>query len=181
MDLNVNEVKKIAKKNHTAEIIVTSLAMRERLSHNTMLERFKTALKGAGERIDDKEYMAFWKDLETAGVGRIVSGRGKTPDHFEWFYSLKDVSQLAIGEKVEVAKIDTKKPSSRKKGYKKNTQKVVAENKNVAQTFIESSQIDTRLFVTLENGSLFEIVLPSVASKKDVTNIVKAIQKTASL
>lgn len=165
MELNVKELKKIGKQSHTAEIIATSLAMRNRISHATMLDRFKTALKTAGERIDDKEYVSFWKSLETTNVGRIVKGSAKIPDHFEWFYSLKEVGQVLVGEK------DTIKSASNKK----------ATTKKVPQTFIETPKVDSAVFVTLENGSIFEIVLKNNFTKKDLSNIVKAIEKTASM
>lgn len=168
MELNVKELKKIGKQSHTAEIISTSLAMRNRLSHSTMLDRFKTALKTAGERIDDKEYVSFWKSLESINVGRIVKGGSKIPDHFEWFYSLKEVGQVLVGEKDSIKSASNKKATAKK-------------NKTVPQTFIEVPKVDSAVFVTLENGSIFEIVLKNNFTKKDLSNIVKAIEKTASL
>lgn len=177
MEINVKELKKIAKQSHTAEIIATSLAMRNRLSHNTMLDRFKTALKTSGERIDDKEYVSFWKALEATGVGRIIKGNAKMPDHFEWFYSLKEVGQIAVGEKDNI-----KKPAKQKANGKKE------KNAPVPQTFVEATPTpevpvknDSTLFVSLENGSIFEIVIKNDFTKKDLSNIVKAIQKATAL
>ena len=198
MELNVKELKKIAKANHTAEIITTSLAMRERLSHNTNIPRMETQLMASGERIDDKDYNNFWKALADAGAGKIIYGRGKKPDVFRWHYNLKEVAQVAVdGSEIAVQAIDEKLVGQRKRGYKRKI-KVVSEKRTgdiilrKAEKNVETPQVlnhttdmvkeneyrvDRKIFVTLSDGSLYDTTIKSAYSMADVSNIVKAIQQ----
>lgn len=162
MKLELNQFKIVAKESHTAQIIITALALRERLSHTTTLNRFRTSLKAQGERIDDKEFDAFWVNLENAGVGRLLLNKDKNLNKFEWFYSLKDLCKFALGEKNSINKL-----------VKSNDMPV----KTVAlpQDFVEQNK-DKLLYVALEDGTLCKLEITGKLTDKDALRIVKAIK-----
>lgn len=94
----VLEIKSLGNSSTTAKEISKYLAGRERMRHETDLNRIKTVLKADGRKIDDKEYDAFWKNAEKLELGS-VDKKGR----FRWHFNLKTVGQIALGDSPEEA------------------------------------------------------------------------------
>lgn len=111
----VSEVKKLGSSSATAKVIATHLASRNRMRHETDTNRFKTLLKNEGEKIDDKEYDAFWKAAQKIELGSL-DRKGR----FRWHYNLKTVGAVATGEEPEggLEKI-SKKPAAKPETVKR--------------------------------------------------------------
>lgn len=92
----VSEVKKLGTSSATAKVISEHLASRDRMRHETDTNRFKTLLKNEGEKIDDKEFDAFWKAAQKIELGSL-DRKGR----FRWHYNLKTVGAVAIGKEPE--------------------------------------------------------------------------------
>jgi hypothetical protein len=93
--------------NETAQQIAKTLASRERISHETDVERFKTVLVREGFKVVPEDFDKFFKDMESLGLGSLIYGRGKNPTRFRWYYSLKDVGYAAMnpGSHIEPKKL----------------------------------------------------------------------------
>lgn len=96
IQLDGKTLKAIANKNHTSSVAATALAMRERIRTETDIKRTQSSLIRSGEKINKDDFLAFWEDLQNAGVGEIKYGRKNKPHRFNWFYSLKDVSKAML-------------------------------------------------------------------------------------
>lgn len=111
--LNNEMVKQAANSSNTATKTMVLLGIRRRARTFTSMGKIKEQLYRMGEQVDDKDYKAFWKDLEAAGAGSVILGRRGKETRFEWSYSLKDIARIAIeGHEAEVQRIETKQPKN---------------------------------------------------------------------
>jgi hypothetical protein len=92
----VSDIKKLGESSSTAKLISKSLAGRERMRHETDVNRFKTYLKNRGLKIDDKEYDTYWKDASKLELGSL-DRKGR----FRWHFNLKTVGQISTGQEPE--------------------------------------------------------------------------------
>ncbi len=102
----VSDVRKLGESSPTAKIISKSLAGRERMRHETDLNRFKTYLKNQGLKVDDKEYDAYWKDASKLELGSL-DRKGR----FRWHFNLKTVGQISLGQQPEEQLVKLNKKS----------------------------------------------------------------------
>lgn len=100
MNLDKSKVKQIAEASRTATVSMLALGMRERAHVFTNISSFKGQLQSMGEKVNDRDYMDFWRGLENAGVGSIILGRRGKQTRFEWHYSLRQIAQIAIDGKT---------------------------------------------------------------------------------
>lgn len=100
INLDKSKVKQIAEASRTATVSMLALGMRERAHVYTNISSFKSQLQSMGEKVNDRDYMDFWRGLETAGVGSIILGRRGKQTRFEWHYSLRQIAQIAIDGKT---------------------------------------------------------------------------------
>lgn len=159
--INGKDLKKVAHLNSTAEVLFTYFAMRDRYSVTTDLVRLKRNLLASGEKIDDIEFLAVFKELERANMGSIIHGRGRKNDQFRWNYSLKSIGKAGVEGKDEDAIVMTKhtrKPRTTKK--KKTVQKTFVK----AETAI--STIQNEIVIPLRND--FFVHVPSNLTKSEV-------------
>ena len=108
--LDKNKVKQVTNASRTATATMIMLGFRQRAHSATTLSSIKNQLLELNENIVSKDYMDFWRGLETAGVGSIILGRRGKQTRFEWNYSLRKIAQLAIeGKEEEIGRIASKR------------------------------------------------------------------------
>lgn len=108
--LNGERLKSVAHATHTAEIVATALAMRQRGRNETNVTLFEQILMRSGEKIVHDEYIQFWKDMQSAGLGSLVFGRKGGDTRFMWHYSLKSVAKAMIeGNTIEIERLPSEK------------------------------------------------------------------------
>lgn len=90
------ELKQLAHKTPTSEVVLTALALRNRMREDTDLGRFKVKLIKESGNISDNHYLNTFQELERIGMGAIIYGRKKKPIKFVWKYNLKEVGLAAI-------------------------------------------------------------------------------------
>lgn len=160
-------LKRIADANPTAEVVATSLALRERLRHFSDIRRTKMDLIKNGEKIVDNDYKKFWKDLESLGVGSIVYGRKGNPDRFEWHYNLKSVASAVIeGKDLELSRIDFK--SAKKPEMIRTPIKLV-----------KPSVTERNVYIMLRDGISLNLNVPSDLTKNEINLIVRALSQVS--
>lgn len=171
--LNGAELKRVAHKSHTAEVIMTALALRERVRHESDINRVRNKLIRDGEKIVEADFIQFWKDMEAAGVGSIVLGSNKRPARFMWWYSLKSVAKAALeGTNEQVSKIE--------KGSKSRTKPSVAP---VAQKAAEKTQASVGqklVYIPLRKNFNLEISLPNDFTKEELEVTIGALKRLSA-
>lgn len=93
--LNKEILSKIAHRSKTAEAVFGVLAVRDRAREDTDLRRLKNRLIDEGFRVVPAEFLETFKELDRAGVGRLVQKAGEPP-RFRWNYNLKEVGRLGF-------------------------------------------------------------------------------------
>jgi hypothetical protein len=167
--LNGNELKKVAHASHTAEVTITALAIRERVRNFSDIVRTKNQLIRNGERIVEEDYMAFWKGLQDAGVGKIVYGRKGKPDRFEWYYSMKKVAKAALeGTNESVEKITSIKSVPAQRVIKKVEKEV---------TRSHSSRF---VYIPLRKDFCLELSVPADLTKDEINVIENALRRISA-
>lgn len=165
VSLNSTVLKKIANSNHTAEVVMTDAAMRERLRPFSDIQRTKNRLIREGERIIDEDYKKFWKDLQDAGVGVIVYGRKGNADRFQWHYSMKKVAEAALeGRDVKADKVPAPKAAKIEKPSKPVSKPT--QTKEVA--------------ISLRPNFFLDFSVPSDLTKGEVEMIANTLRRLAA-
>lgn len=174
------KLRSICKATHSAEVTITSLAMRERLRHTSDIVRLKTQLVRSGEKIVEEDYMRFWKELEAIGIGSIVYGRKGKADRWEWHYNLKSIAKAVInGSSDAVEKIDGKKRSKvvvSKMPVRKQVKRETRVESHV-NTIVRSEKV---IFIPLRSDCDISINLPANITKEELAKINYALQKMSS-
>jgi hypothetical protein len=78
----------------TAEVVSLYLAMRERHRERLNLPRLKAALIAGGDKINTKDYEAYWSALAQQGLGVVIRGPRGALRWFHWKTTLKEVQKL---------------------------------------------------------------------------------------
>lgn len=172
--LNGKQLKEITHKSRTAEVTMTALAMRERMRTFSDIPRTRAKLVKEGEKIVEQDYMQFWKDLQTAGVGVIVYGSKNRPDRFEWHFSLKQVAKASL-EGVDQKTDVVSKPSTIL-----NRPKVIRRHSEDKPAQQASMRSDRLVYVSLRKDYDVAIKLPGDVSSAEVDTICKALARVAS-
>lgn len=94
---DIDEVKDIAERSPTSKAIFNELSTRKRSRHRINLRKFRYDLLTKGQHIEEGAYLETFKQLQSAGVGRIISGRLGKPSRFVWNYKLVEVAKAASG------------------------------------------------------------------------------------
>lgn len=165
INLDGKKLSQIANASHTAEVVMTQCALRERIRPFTDIHRNKVELIRAGEKIVDSDYNKIWEDLRDAGVGIIVGGtNGKAP-RFEWHYSMKKVAEAAlVGKNMKTPAL--KAVPAPKPEPKLTQPKVPA----TAQ----------KVFIPLRADFMLEFQVPSNLTKAEATTIAAMLQRLAA-
>lgn len=182
--LDGSKLKKIAHATHTAIVTATSLALRERLRHSSDITRTRNALARSGERIVESDYMQFWKDLQSAGVGAIVYGRRGKPDRFEWHFSLKSVAKACLEGSDEKAQKLASVPIPQEVDAKKvaKLRKIPPQMASEAKEVIvkSSGNVNTEsgqklVYIPLRKDFDVEIKVPSDFSQDEAEIMARAL------
>ena len=177
--LNGKQLKAIAHKSHTATVVATSLACRDRLRHESDITRTKNALIRDGEKIVEADYMQFWKDLQLAGAGSIVYGRKGKPDRFTWNYSLKKVAESMIeGRDVQASREEVSKPVETKAVLTPGVIVRKAELKSVPKEIKSDASgvvSEMRVIIALRPGFTLDFKVPSDISTMEVEQISRTL------
>lgn len=189
--LNGNTLMELSHANTTSYSITKRLADRQRLRKITDISRLKNDLIKAGERIVDTEYTAYWKELQSQGIGNVIYGRNGKPNRFEWHYSLKNVAKSALeGENIEAkelkqsASVKVKRGRGRPKGFspkKKNIESITNVTESVTPTFVSTqatkSASDKLVFVPCANGLHIEIKMPHNVTALELDMVMQALKQ----
>ena len=79
--------------NPSAQALATALSQRQRAHAYTDIRRYKQLLMHQGTAVDDKDYLQFWRDLQSSGAGKIVYSKRGRPTKFAWARDLKSVAR----------------------------------------------------------------------------------------
>lgn len=168
VNLNGQVLKKIANSNHTAEVVMTDMALRERVRPFSDIHRTRNRLIREGEKIIEDDYKKFWKDLQDSGAGVIVYGRKGNPDRFQWHYSMKKVAEAALDGKdlsVAAAKVvSTPKPAP--------TESRTKPAPKLAKT--------REVFIPLRNDFCLGFNVPTDLTKAEAEMIAVALRRMAA-
>lgn len=168
VSLNGTVLKKIANSSHTAEVVMTDMALRERLRPFSDIQRTRNRLVREGEKIIEDDYKAFWKSLQDAGAGVIVYGRKGQPDRFQWHYSMKKVAEAALeGRDVQAEKISSKEAPK--------AEKPAAQRSKPAPV-----RAETTVFIPLRPNFDLSVIVPSDLSKAEVKMIADLLARIAA-
>lgn len=165
-------LKQVAGANSTAEVVATSLALRERLRHFSDIRRTKMDLIKSGEKIVDSDYKKFWKDLEALGVGSIVYGRKGNPDRFEWHYNLKSVASAAIeGKDLELTKINFKPM--------KLSVAPIEIKRNAPIKLLKPEFTERNVYIMLRDGISLNLKVPVDLTRNEINLIIRALSQVS--
>lgn len=173
--LNGKQLHEISQKSHSAEVTLLSLAMRDRARSFSDINRTKAKLVKDGEKIVNEDYMQFWKDLQTAGVGSIVYGRKGNPNKFVWHFSLKSVAQVALDGNDKA--VDARKPATTIVAKKPKV--ILRKQQPVKQAAPVTAASDKVIYVPLRKDFDIAIKIPGNISKEELATLHKALD-TAS-
>jgi len=111
--LNMDEKKlsQIANQSATAKAVFKVLKERDREPREGMMDtrRVRYELEQEGVKVVPQEFMEVFKNLEKAGVGKLINEKGK-PLSFKWTTSMKDVAAKALVSGGAVTHAETIKP-----------------------------------------------------------------------
>lgn len=99
MNVTVAELSKLSKKTPALVAIFDDMGNRERFRREYNLKRLHKELnEGSKKTIEYSEFINGFKDMEEAGLGSLVIGRGGKEDRWLFNYNLKDIYRCAKGE-----------------------------------------------------------------------------------
>lgn len=164
--LNTNVLRTIAHSNPTAAASLEALAERERMRVYLDLTTHKRSLLKDGAKIVEADYNKMWEELQKAGVGSIVYGRGGKHDRFKWNYSLVNVGKAATkDEPVLIA--EAPKPKAKRRGRP-------PKNKQAEVTTTEDTGSNI-LYIPLRDNVNVSIKVPKNITPKERELIKHAI------
>lgn len=173
--LDSNKLKQITNASHTAEAVMTHCALRTRLRTFTDIPRTQKELIRAGEKIVDKDYQAFWENLQAAGAGVIVLGRNGKPPRFEWHYSMKKVAQAALeGKNIQTNRFENVVASKTAPVAPKLTKPAIPAPK------LKAVETPKSVFIPLRTDFCLEFSVPANLSKAEAEMISQALKRLAS-
>ena len=177
------KLKAIANASPTAEVVMTSLALRERVRSQSDITRTRTNLIRDREKIVEADYMAFWESLEKAGVGSIHYPRPHEKDKslkFNWHYSLKHIADAALhGKDVKASRLNIlkadpkpldKAPAKALPALKTELAKVTASKE------IPISRSEKMVYVVLRPNFHVSIKVPSDFTKEESDVLYQALK-----
>jgi hypothetical protein len=171
--MDTKQLQTITHANHTSEIIMTGLSMRERARSYLSLNRIKRELLDSGEKIVSEDFKGFWKSLEDAGYGVVVYGRKNRPSRFMWHYNLKEVAKHALSSKdaKPLVKVEPKA-----------VKRVVRKRKTIKGVSPMTRKTDStkELVIPFRNSFTFNLTLPADFSKEEAKTIAIALERIAS-
>lgn len=177
----IEEVKTLAKENPTAEGVFRSLADRKRHTKRVDLERYKKALLHMGIGVVDNDYKATWNRLEKLGLGTITKDRKGNYKFFEWHYSLKNISAVAINK--EPIKDNPRNRQASKKFDRSAHMKAFWKKRrgsNTKQVVSSPTQEATRfLYIPVQN-EIVTVSIPTSLKNNEYRVIKKALSKYLS-
>jgi hypothetical protein len=98
-ELHMDEKKlsQIANLNATAKAVFKVFKERDRNPREGMMDtrRVRYELEQEGVKVVPQEFVEVFKNLEKAGVGKLITEKGK-PMTFKWHTSMKDVAAMAL-------------------------------------------------------------------------------------
>lgn len=184
--VDVSALKELPKLSNTALVVLKDLATRERNSRQTDIDRNAMKLLYKGIKVNPDDYLNFWKNLESLGVGNIIWGRNGNPNRFRWHYSLKDVAIGAINpDSVKEllpapSEVDVVVP---KRSYKRRTKRSKRGrplgSKNKPKAFPKPSQEVICITVKDLNGKAFTVSVQEAMRIVEQMNIIKELAKAA--
>lgn len=119
LTLNGKKMKEIGNKTPTAEVLATSLSLRQRTRHEINVDRTRMRLIREGEKITEKDYMQFWSDLQAENLGHIVLGRMGNYNRFIFHYDPIKIGKACLQGTDEQASEIT--PTTRRRAHNRRT------------------------------------------------------------
>lgn len=95
--MDEKKLSQIANQSATAKAVFKVLKERDREPRAGMMDtrRVRYELEQEGVKVVPQEFMEVFKNLEKAGVGKLINEKGK-PLSFKWTTSMKDVAEKAL-------------------------------------------------------------------------------------
>lgn len=172
--LNKERVKRAAALSHTATVTMLILGFRQRAHTSTTLASIKNQLTKMKEKINDRDFMDFWKELEAAGAGSLILGRRDKQTRFEWNYSLRRIAQLAIeGKEVDVKKFEERL----KQSELEPVVKVVAPKKQIKKESTAIKQPSVVYNIQFKPGYMAQVILPEDISEEELQRLTNCIRQ----
>jgi hypothetical protein len=193
-ELDGQQLKSITNANHTSEVVMTHLACRQRNRSFSDVTRTRMLLLRNGEKIEEKDYLAFWKSLENAGVGTLVAGGGKRASQFRWKYSLKIIAESAINgrnlQAMELPSLPKKAPVAAKSVPAKPAQKVAkllsikslnakSQSRTEPARAAASTRSEKTVHVFLRPDFMVALSVPVDFSKDEAAQLCKSLNHMA--
>lgn len=179
LDQSGVELKKLAHSTATANAMLTVLAMRNRDSGETDIERFRILLKQEGfNDINETHYMETWKELQKLGFGALIIGNRKGErERFVWNYCIPTIAKGAFSvqerENMESPKVEAKKEAPVLKVKRKYVRRVQESVKATVQENWVSLVIQT------SDGEQFIVKAPHKITMKDAQRISHGLMQVA--
>lgn len=174
--LNKEKIKKAATLSHTATVTMLILGFRQRAHTSTTLSSVKNQLAKMKEKVNERDFIDFWKELEAAGAGALILGRRGKQTRFEWNYSLRQIAQLSIeGKELEVQKFGERLKQAEGipevKPVKKQPKKLASkENTALKQNSIVYN-------IQLKPGYMAQVILPEGISEEELQRLTNCISQ----
>lgn len=102
MELDKTVVQTVATETLTAKNVISELSHRERSRARLDLRKLKHEVRAKGRRVDDSEYIRFFKGLEKAGAGKLTANK------WVWRHKLRDVVKVALDAPTPEKRIERK-------------------------------------------------------------------------
>lgn len=154
--MDEKKLTQIANQSATAKAIFKALNERQREPREGMMDtrRVRYELEQEGVKVVPQEFMEVFKNLEKAGVGKLINEKGK-PLSFKWTTSMKDVAAKALvsGSGGTVTHAETIKPMV--------------------------SHHNSSLVAVLPSGREVPLALPHDLDKEDAQALCKMIMRRA--
>lgn len=183
--LKGQKMKSIGHTSPTAEVVATALALRQRNRGEVNIWGMWDRLVKDNEKVEQKEFLKFWKDLENEGAGSLVFGRRGKQTRFIPHYSLKSIGKSMLeGSDIETDKIVKKAEKQVKTTGKKRGRPLGSKNKLKMKTSpkhelkeIPVSATGKVIFVGLRKDFNVEINLPVDINGSEINMIYTALKR----
>lgn len=93
MNIDVAKLKENTNDNAAASAIFRSFLNRKRDRENTDLRQYHVRLQEAGVVVSFDDVIKVFKELDRAGAGSLILGRGGNHHRFKWDYSLRSLGK----------------------------------------------------------------------------------------
>lgn len=174
--INGRQLKQVADTNQTAHEIIKALASRERFRRFTDIGRTKFLMTSNGITVDEKDFLNFYRILETNGYGKIIPGKNGKRDRFEWYYNLKAIGKAALHGSNEEADLVESISTEKSKSFTRTRLKPVTIETPANAIKVEKSTT-ALVYIPLRNDFNVDFTLPADLTPAEIATIKSALDR----